>query len=229
MADAAARYLRAARPVVLLAGSVDDAGCGRRVGPFIDGDHPVRQRLLPRRTSGVSAGAGGAWRTGQPFLSRPADRAGRHAGACVQHHDHGNRSDFVFEQHDLLGFVLVQNDEVLLNQVGYQSAILVGGGDIQVDDLGARPKNRGLRLLRGRDDPAVRISMFADDLAIVGQGITVEECEEKVQSATNKLQNWAHKWKMKISFEKTEQLLFSLNVAEVNGKRHPNVHLQLPN
>ncbi|PHK31266.1 hypothetical protein VF13_39295, partial [Nostoc linckia z16] len=58
MAHAAAGRFRTARPPVLLAGSVDDAGRGWRFRPFADGDHPVRQRLLSCRASGFSAGAG---------------------------------------------------------------------------------------------------------------------------------------------------------------------------
>ena len=71
-----------------------------------------------------------------------------HAGTRVQHDHDGNRPDLVLEQHDLLGLFVVQDDEIFLAEVWHQTAILVGGGDIQVDDLGAGPKNWSLGLLR---------------------------------------------------------------------------------
>jgi len=69
--------------------------------------------------------------------------------------------------------------------------------------------------------------MWADDLVILAQGTTVEECERKQQAALHKLQEWSERWKMNISFAKTEQILFTLNPSEVNGKRHPNIHFQI--
>ena len=54
-------------------------------------------------------------------------------------------------------------------------------------------------------------SAFADDIATVSQGRTVEECEDKAQAAAKVVEAWAVKNRMKIAVDKCECMLFTSN------------------
>ena len=51
----------------------------------------------------------------------------------------------------------------------------------------------------------VSSSLFADDLAFVAKGNTLEECETKMQKALDSLETWAKENKMDISIRSDEK------------------------
>ena len=46
--------------------------------------------------------------------------------------------------------------------------------------------------------------LYADDLAIAVQGLTVEEAEAKAQRAIDAVADWASEWRMQLAPEKCE-------------------------
>jgi hypothetical protein len=60
----------------------------------------------------------------------------------------------------------------------------------------------------------VEVSLFADDLALWTQNEDREAAEELMQRALKTLEEWAQKWKLQISIEKTEVTYFTNNSHE---------------
>ena len=58
--------------------------------------------------------------------------------------------------------------------------------------------------------------LFADDLAVVIQGPSVEECERKANLVTEGIERWAREWRMQLAPEKTEASLFSTTSGDAN-------------
>ena len=57
-------------------------------------------------------------------------------------------------------------------------------------------------------------TLFADDVALLSQGTTIEEAEKRTQISLDTIVKWAEKWKMVISKEKTVCLLISTRSNE---------------
>ena len=55
----------------------------------------------------------------------------------------------------------------------------------------------------------VKVSLFADDLAVWVQHEEPKECERLMQLAIGKIEQWAKKWRMELNAAKTEYILFS--------------------
>jgi ribonuclease HI len=69
----------------------------------------------------------------------------------------------------------------------------------------------------------VGVSLFADDLALWTQATSIEEAEEMMQEALDRLAAWSKQWKLEISVEKTEVVLFTN--APLEAKRRPQLQL----
>ena len=55
----------------------------------------------------------------------------------------------------------------------------------------------------------VKISEYADDVAIVITANTLAEAKDLIQAAINKLEEWATQWKLKFNPEKTKAMIFT--------------------
>ena len=62
----------------------------------------------------------------------------------------------------------------------------------------------------------IEISLFADDIAILVQGITLQACETKMQSALDTIDKWAKDNKVEISLSKTQVCYYTKDTHEVN-------------
>ena len=65
-------------------------------------------------------------------------------------------------------------------------------------------------------------SLFADDVAILATGKTLDECATKLQPALDTVETWAKKWKVTASSSKCCYSTFTLNVRETDGKKLPH-------
>ncbi|XP_043194729.1 uncharacterized protein LOC122366479 [Amphibalanus amphitrite] len=72
--------------------------------------------------------------------------------------------------------------------------------------------------------PGVSASLYADDLAIWCSDRDVSAAETKVQRALDSLEEWARRWKMVVSLEKTTSTIFTLDPAE--ARREAALHFQ---
>ncbi|XP_043241035.1 uncharacterized protein LOC122391303 [Amphibalanus amphitrite] len=72
--------------------------------------------------------------------------------------------------------------------------------------------------------PGVSASLYADDLAIWCSDRDVSAAETKVQRALDSLEEWARRWKMVVSLEKTTSIIFTLDPAE--ARREAALHFQ---
>lgn len=68
-------------------------------------------------------------------------------------------------------------------------------------------------------------TLFADDLAIIATGKTLEECERKMQKALNVLERWTKENKVTISTSKTQCCFYTKDNHMNKGKTVPNLHL----
>jgi len=66
--------------------------------------------------------------------------------------------------------------------------------------------------------PEVRVSMFADDLAIWASHKYKEEATRMVQRAVNAIAGWSERWLMTLNVEKCEVALFTLDNNELDYK-----------
>jgi len=64
----------------------------------------------------------------------------------------------------------------------------------------------------------VRVSMFADDLAVWCSDRDKERARQKVQRAVNVIADWSQKWMLKLNVAKCETMLFSMDAAEAEYK-----------
>lgn len=62
----------------------------------------------------------------------------------------------------------------------------------------------------------VQVSGFADDLAVWHVSKSVEEGEERVQQATEMVEEWSRRWLMKVAGSKCSVTLFSMDVRDSN-------------
>ena len=80
----------------------------------------------------------------------------------------------------------------------------------------------------------VNASLFADDLAIWSQHQDIKVAEEHIQRALDALGEWATKWKMTVSHEKTVSTIFTLDPSEAKEEatlsylNQPVKHTQSP-
>ena len=80
----------------------------------------------------------------------------------------------------------------------------------------------------------VNASLFADDLAIWSQHQDIRVAEEHIQRALDALGEWATKWKMTVSHEKTVSTIFTLDPSEAKKEatlsylNQPVKHTQSP-
>jgi len=71
----------------------------------------------------------------------------------------------------------------------------------------------------------IMISLFADDIALIVQGVTLQICEEKMQRLLNVVEKWAETNKVEISLNKTQCCFYTKDTHEVN-KKVPTLTLQ---
>jgi len=69
-------------------------------------------------------------------------------------------------------------------------------------------------------DPKVRLSIFADDTAVLINGSNITILNKQLQRAFDEIYNWCSAWGFKISESKTQCILFSY-------KRNVDVNLRL--
>ena len=68
----------------------------------------------------------------------------------------------------------------------------------------------------------IEISLFADDIAILVQGITLQACETKMQRALDTIDKWAKENKVEISLSKTQVCYYTKDTHEVNKATYTN-------
>ena len=66
------------------------------------------------------------------------------------------------------------------------------------------------------DDP-VKISLYADDLAVWSSNTNINVAKSEVQNALNKIETWVKKWNMAINVEKCETCLFTTAPREARS------------
>ena len=64
--------------------------------------------------------------------------------------------------------------------------------------------------------PGTYTFLFADDLAVVVEGNSVEECQDMAKILIRKVELWAQEWRMQLAPEKTTATLFTTASREAN-------------
>ena len=70
----------------------------------------------------------------------------------------------------------------------------------------------------------VTTSLFADDVAMLATGRSLQECAAKLQPALNRVEEWTRKWKVQPSPSKCSMTTFTRDPKESRGKRRPTLH-----
>ena len=73
--------------------------------------------------------------------------------------------------------------------------------------------------------PSVGLSLFADDSALLATGRSLQICASKLQPALDAAVHWCREWKVELSVSKCCYTTFTLDPAEVNGKRLVDLEL----
>ena len=70
----------------------------------------------------------------------------------------------------------------------------------------------------------VRVSLFADDIAVWARANSVSAATQKVQLAADRIAEWSEEWLMTISVEKCETAVFSMDLKDAEAEPRVLVH-----